>query len=420
MSPSPAMRVSIILSALAVLLTGCDQSPPLSSTPLTQQAYVWQRDWTPLVNTAVNRSAPKLDGLIVLGAQISWKNGKPSLMRPDVDWKALAGTGKPVGIGLRIDPFSSGAFDPETLKRFAEVSQSLIATAKEHGVVCAEFQVDYDCPQKKLANYRVWLRSLRAAVKPTRFVITTLPAWLDEPEFGKLITEVDGYVLQVHSVTTRAEGERVALCDPTRARRWVAKAGALGQPFVVSLPTYSALVGYDPSGKSLGMALDGVQPSWPRGTKVREFFSDVEEMLSLANEWRAQHPAAMTGLIWYRLPVDSDVRNWRWPTFSAVVERHPLKHQLEVLAVGENPADLTVVNRGEVDEPVNRNVVVTWEGAPPVASDALPGWTLDLQENSARFVPSSLPTLRLPPGGRRGIGWLRFDQRSPLHVEITP
>ncbi len=405
--------VRLIGLALSFLLSACDRS----STPLPQQVYVWQRDWTSAVSASVSRPSPKLEGLVVLGAQVSWKQSKAIVMRPDVDWKALSETHKAIGIGLRIDPFN-GRPDEATTKLFADASRALIATAKEHGVECAEFQVDFDSPQKKLADYRDWLRSLRSAIKPTRCVITALPAWLDEPEFPKLLAEVDGYVLQVHSVTTRDE-ERVALCDPSRARRWVTKAGQLGFPFVVSLPTYSALVGYDESGKSLGMALDGVQPAWPHGTKVREFFSDPEELLALANGWKTQHPAAMKGLIWYRLPVDSDVRNWRWPTFAAVVEGRELKHQLEAVSTGENPVDFSLVNRGEVDEALTQSVIVSWEGAAPITSDALPGWTLMLEEHRAQFMPSSSPSLRLPPGGRRGIGWLRFDQRASLHVEIS-
>ena len=409
------MKNTLASFSLALLLSACDRS----SAPLTQQAYVWQRDWTPAVSAAVNRSAPKLQGFVVLGAQISWKQGKPMVMRPDVDWNALQETHQAIGIGLRIDPFN-GRPDEATTKLFVEVSRSLIEKAKEHQIECAEFQVDFDAPQKRLVDYRSWLPKLHAAIKPTRCVITTLPAWLDEPEFKKLIAEVDGYVLQVHSVTTRDDGERVALCDAKRAKRWVAKAGELDRPFIVSLPTYSALVGYDENGKSLGMALDGVQPAWPRGTKVREFFSEPEELSALANELRTQHPSAMKGLIWYRLPVDSDQRNWRWPTFEAVIEGRALRHQLEAVTKGENPVDLSLVNKGEVDEPLPKSVVVNWDGPSPIASDALPSWTLVLEEQRARFVPSSSLSLRLPPGSGRGIGWLRFDQRASLHVEISP
>jgi Protein of unknown function (DUF3142) len=413
------MRNRYFLLPLVTLLVACHQQPKECTTPLTQQAYVWQRDWTPVVSKSVTRPLAGLDGLVVLGAQIRWRSGKPVVFKPNIDWAGLHAAGKSCGIALRIEPFAE-APTAETRALFADVAQTLIKTAMDHDVLCVEFQVDFDCPQKKLSSYLSWLAPLRQSIQPTRCVITTLPAWLDEPDFPKLLAAVDAFVLQVHSVTTRAEGERVALCDPARARRWVERASLLGRPFIVSLPTYSALVGYDESGRSLGMALDGVQPKWPKGTRVREFWSDPEEMQALVTAWKASHPQTMTGLIWYRLPVDSDQRNWRWPTFEAVIEGRPLRHELAVMTTGENPVDFSVENKGDLDEPLSKSIVISWVGPAPIASDALPGWTSILEQQRARFTPSSSTSLRLPPGGRRGIGWLRFDQRASLHVEISP
>ncbi|MDB6119973.1 MAG: hypothetical protein JWO08_3754 [Verrucomicrobiaceae bacterium] len=48
-----------------------------------------------------------------------------------------------------------------------------------------------DCAQKKLAGYALWLKALREAVKPARFVITGLLAWLDEPALPRLLDQVD-------------------------------------------------------------------------------------------------------------------------------------------------------------------------------------------------------------------------------------
>jgi hypothetical protein len=369
---------------------------------------VWQREWTPAVVAAVRQAAPKLDGFIVLGAEIAWKDGQAQVLRPPVDWAALKAAGKPVGIAMRIAPFTgSPALREERARLFADVAKSLVSAAREQGVECAEFQVDYDSPKKRLAEYRSWLGAVRSAVKPARFVITALPSWLDESEAAKLFAEADAYVLQVHSVPTRSEGERVALCDPARARRWVAQAGKLPRPFTVALPTYSALIGYDAEGHSLGMATDGVQPSWPPGTRVVEFDSDAGEMAGLAKEWRALHPAVMQRIAWYRLPVEGK-RNWRWPTFSAVLEGRAPKRQLDALVSGGNPADISLVNRGEAEERLDGEVVVRWEGAAPVAAEALRGWTLSHSEHSAKFTREPGPMPRLLPGARREIGWMRF------------
>lgn len=260
-----------------------DTSP--RHAPLRQRAYIWQREWTPEVSAAVRQAGPHLDGFIVLAAEVAWKDGAPKVLRPAVDWVALRGTAKPVGMALRIDPFDPAAHE-EKARPLAELAKSLVAEARENGVVCAEFQVDYDCAARKLAAYRSWLPALREAVKPARFVITALPAWMDdEAEMTRLVACADAFVLQVHSVPTRNQGERAALFEPGRARRWVARATKLGRPFSVALPTYSALAGYDSHGKSLGMAFDGVQPSWPARTRVVEFVSDAGELSRLMAEW---------------------------------------------------------------------------------------------------------------------------------------
>jgi hypothetical protein len=389
---------------------------PHDATPLPQRAYVWQREWSPMVTAAVREAGPRLEGLVVLGAEIMWKEGRAHVLRPAVDWATCREAGKPVGVALRIAPsVPSGAVQT---RLFAETAKSLIAEAAQHGVPCAEFQVDFDCPDRKLAEYRRWLPAVREAARPARFVVTALPAWLNEREFVRLIAEVDGYILQVHSVPTRSSGEGAALCDVARAERWVEEAARLGRPFAVSLPTYSALVGYDPAGRLLGMALDGVQPSWPAGTRVTESSSDPAELSQLVGRWRHSHPAVLTGLIWYRLPVSGAARNWRWPTLAAVMEGRPPASRLEVMTAGQNPVDLSVANSGEAEDALDVAVRVRWSGPPPVAAEALRGWEVIMTAEEARFVRTAGAVPRLLPGSARDIGWLRFDQTASLHVEI--
>ena len=412
-----AARIHLTGIALLILLASCGDAGR-SAAPVGQWAYVWQREWTPAVGSAIRQAAPRLDGFVVLGAEIAWKDGHPNVVRPPVDWAVLREIGKPIGIAMRIDPFTeSPAARDERTRLFSESAKSLIEDARRRGVTCAEFQVDYDCPKKRLAEYRAWLAPLRDAVKPVRLVITTLPSWLDESEMAKLVAVADGFVLQVHSVPTRNEGERVALCDPERARRWVAQAAKFGRPFSVALPTYSALVGYDAAGHSLGMAADGVQPAWPPGTRVVEFDSDAEESSRLVAGWRAGHPAAMERIAWYRLPVEGK-RNWSWPTFSAVIEGRAPVHRLEVFTGDENPADVSLTNKGEAEDRLDVTVLIRWDGPAPVAVEALRGWTVSQTEREARFTRSAATMPRLLPGVRREIGWLRFDARPPLRAEI--
>ncbi len=279
-----------------------------------------------------------------------------------------------------------------------------------------EFEVDYDCAASKLKGYEFWLRSLGQVVHPTPLVITTLPAWLDQAEFPALVHQVDSYVLQVHSVPTLAETGHASLCDPVLARDWVGEASRIGAPFTVALPTYWCMAGFDTSGKLVGVAMDSVQPSWPAGTRMLEFGPNADEIADLTNEWRENRPPGMRGIVWYRLPVATDQRNWRWPTLLSVMAgKHP-EHHLQVTQNGQVPVDLSLANTGNAEEDLHCDVVVHWIGSRPVACDALPGWSVTSSEGQAVFSTTNSYRLRLSPGANTSVGWIRLAQ-GPLHFK---
>ena len=90
-------------------------------------------------------------------------------------------------------------------------------------------------------------------------------------------------------------------------------------PFSVALPTYRCTAGYAPNGKLLSVAMDSVQPSWPPGTRILEFGADADKIAALVHEWQESRPLQLRELIWYRVPIATDTRNWRWPTLAAVM-----------------------------------------------------------------------------------------------------
>jgi hypothetical protein len=415
------MLAGIVASVLAGLTPCCRQNGSVEPTTLPQRAYVWQRDWSAPIAESLREGRDRLDGCVVLAAEVEWREGRPRVVKPKVDWSALKTWGKPVGATMRISPYS-GPFrnDDELAGQLCEVAKDLIADAKGHDVALSELQLDFDCAQKKLAGYRLWVQALREAVKPLPLVITTLPSWLGEAEFTKLVQEVPRYVLQVHSVASPLGDARTLICDPVLARKWVARAEAIGHPFEIALPTYRSLVGYGPDGKLLGVASDGVRPNWPTGTSVREYETDASAMAALINGWQGDRPLHCRGILWYRLPVASDTNNWRWPTLRAVMTGRAPKVAWSARVEGANPADLSVRNDGESDEPMRGKVEVRWEGQARPTAEALPGWRVEVRANGVVFSSASEAGVRLPPGGERAIGWLRLDPAVPFHAKTVP
>jgi Protein of unknown function (DUF3142) len=403
------------------MLGGCHHGTPTESDPLIQRGYLWQRAWTPAVVNAMQDADRRLNGVVVLGAEMVWQGKVPRVIEANISWDDLKTASNPCALTLRIAPYPGPFLDDDAAAHaITGEAVSLLGKAKAHGVTLSEFQVDFDCGQQKLAGYRTWLHSLAKIVHPTRLVITTLPVWLNEAEFPALIHETDGYVLQVHSVPTMAESGRAVLCDPVLARKWVAEASRLGKPFWVALPTYWCLAGYDPAGKLIGVAMDGVQPSWPAGTRTLEFASNADKIAELVTGWQAERPAEMRGIIWYRVPVATDLRNWRWPTLLAVMAGRSPAHHLEVIHEGAAPVDFSVVNSGEAEEELNCDMVARWSDSRVVACDALPGWAVSTGPGKAVFTTLDGYRLRLLPGDRMGIGWIRFEKPTALQTEWVP
>ena len=362
---------------------------------------------------AVQEASNHLDGMVVIGAEILWSGSTPETIRANIDWPTLKNAGKPIALALRVAPYP-GPFskDDSTIRYIADVVTSLLTSATAHGLTVSEFQLDFDCAQKKLSGYSLWVEAVRTAVRPTRFVITTLPAWLNEPAFVPLVQLVDSYVLQVHSVPISSGAGQSFLLDTDLARQWTKAAAKLGIPFSVALPTYRCLAGYDRTGKLLGVAMDSVDLAWPPGTRTIEFSTNSDDTATLVKEWLSARPAELKEIIWYRIPVATDQRNWRWPTLMAIMAGRKPVHSLQAVQRGDNPVDLSIKNLGETDRQFGAKLTVTWTGASIVAWDALPGWAVAASTEHAVFTWIEKIPLELPPGSERGIGWLRFDRAA--------
>jgi hypothetical protein len=86
--------------------------------------------------------------------------------------------------------------------------------------------------------------------------------------------------------------------------------------------------------------------------------------------------------------------------------------------VGDNPIDLSISNVGEADNQQNIVVTVIWNGSSLTACDALPGWTVRTEGQTAIFTPITGFRSQLPPGGQRSIGWLRYDQVTTVRSQV--
>jgi hypothetical protein len=409
-----------LLAASRPVLAGVEKPPP--TTPLPQEAYVWQRAWTGSVREAVTERAAAFSNLVALAAEVSWNQGQPRILRVAVDYEALLSVKSHAGVALRIGPYSGpSAAQDKTAEALSAVASSLISEAKSRGLAPGELQIDYDCAESKLDGYRAWVVAIRKAVAPVPVTITALPAWLKQPAFGPLIAATDGYVLQVHSLERPQSFDApFTLCDPAAARAAVEQAAAFGVPFRVALPTYGYVMAFSPEGRFIGLSAEGPAKSWPEGAKLREARSDPLAMAGLVQAWNAQHPAALRGIIWYRLPVNDDILNWRWPTLGAIVAGHSPRESVRVESrrVESGLVEISLVNDGELDISSRLAVEVRWQNDRLLAGDGLRGFELVEVDASTARLQAQSQSYRLPAGARQVIGWLRLNKNAEVQLEF--
>ena len=383
--------------------------------PMTCEFYVWQRTWAAPVSEAVTAVPEWVGGLAPLGAEVAWRsNGPPEVAWPDLDFAAIRRAGRRTGAVLRVGPREPSLPAAITV---CGIARELVARFREGGIEPSELQVDFDCAESQLDGYRSWLEALRLAVAPVPVRPTALPSWLEHRAFATLARESGGYILQVHATERpRADAPETALCEAARARAWVERAGQIGVPFRVALPTYTYLVAFAPDGKVLGIEAEGEARVWPRGTVVRAFRPDAVQFAGLMNGWLKDRPACLTGVLWYRLPVATDTLNWRWPTLAAVTAGRAPRRELRVEKSGASPVDIALVNAGETEEPLPAEVVVTG-GETEADADGVGGYRAETRGREVVFrrMPG-LESARLAPGVRHPLGWLRTASETDIHV----
>lgn len=374
-----------------------------------------------------------LAGLVALAAEVDLGVQPPRVVRTGFDAVSLRAAGRPVGLAIRVGRFSRPGEagrppgdDPAPVRFLAGLAGQIAAEAQARGLTLREIQLDYDCPESRLGEYPALVQAVRAAVAPVPVTITALPAWLGHRrDFAALAAAADGYVLQVHSLAPpRRFDAEVLLCDPAAARRAVEAAARFRRPFRVALPTYGYVMAFDAGGKVLGLSAEGPLRSWPRGAVLRVARSDPEAMAELVREWTADRPAALSGLIWYRLPSAADRLNWPSPAFRAVMTgRAPRRGlRLEPRESAPGLVEVALANAGEDDGAWPTPLALRWEGAPLLAADGLAGYRI--QQTGAREARLERDAAAwdrlLRPGERRLVAWLRFAGPARVRATLPP
>lgn len=375
------------LAMAALVCSGCNED----SSRLTQEAYVWQFNWRPEVLEAVAASSAMLDGWHVLAGIVDRRGS----FRPiEAELDRLGETGRPITLVIRID----AAFDMRN-------SAALVEAIRQSGARWPKLQVgsveiDYDSATSRLRHYQKFLELLKAAV-PSRTIITTmLPTWMDSKDFPSFAATPDGLVLQVHAIQEPKNG----LFDPAAARMWIDRLAArTDTPFRVALPTYGSRVNWGSDGSVVSVESESEVVG---GGEVAEVHASPFTVSQFVRSVRQRHPARMRGIVWFRLPLQSDQRAWKretwWRVMAGDVSAPEFAQAFRAVPGQDGLFDVVLSNHGGNEDATPALVRLD---ASCTQSGGANGYTAQGRPGDLRLVGS--PTRLLSPDVARTIGWAR-------------
>lgn len=401
-SPTVQRGAAAFFAALLLMLSACGKPEPA----LPNDAYVWQRRWTPPVLEALSAGADAVRAWRVLVAEIGadgrWINAAP-------DVAALAAARRPVVMVWRMDGRVDTLDAQATSARIAAASQAW----RNAGITLAGVEIDYDCATSKLPAYRHFLAALKSRLGPDSVLsITALPTWLNSPELDALLKVPDEAVLQVHAVMNPTQG----LFDANRAQTWLdAFADRTQKPWRVALPAYGSRVAWDDAGNVA--AIESERPALQPGGRASELVVAPAAMAAFVDQIHRSRPRGLAGIVWFRLPTARDERAWSLPTWRAVLMRQPLQPALHVTAravADGGTQDLVLSNTGNADGALP--FVIRWNGVCRGA-DGINGYTLE-RDGEGRYLRRAQDGL-LHAGSQRHIGWIRCET-PPTTFHVQP
>jgi hypothetical protein len=417
-------RLDIAVFLLLSFFVGrwCFVSSPAPLPPIAprQAVYVWQRHWQPAVATAVTQASTKTDEFWVLAAEVEESNGVLQTKVAQVEWQHFQSSEAPLWIVFRAHRLP-GLENPSEQRAMLQFLSSEITTVLQSihaaDVSVAGLQIDYDCPTSKLLHYAALLRGLSEQFPELPLSITALPTWCTAPAFAEVIQGLDHFVLQVHCLEAPARLEDPAtLCDTTRIPDWLTKAAAFGVPFYVALPTYGYELLFKQDGEFYGVRAEEPQERY-ENLRSRNLYSDPVEIAGVVRDLQNAPPPHWIGFAWFRLPVEGDRLNWRWPVLQSVMNGDAPPREIHGEIRNPQPGlwEVWIKNKSgyHAKEPIS--VPVYWTQGALVVSDVVGGfqWASTPQEDGGRLTGSA-PA----PGEERMAAWIRLVEDEGMKISL--
>ncbi len=232
-----------------LLIMGCGrQEAPESGSPGEVSFWVWHRT-RPLPDAELQR-------LEELGVSSVFQH-VANFTKQDTSWtweSVCPVSNKRIVPVIRIEAGENFASDPQGVSRLADA-------IRHHFDGVHEIQLDYDCPDRLLAEYAKALAVLRNEFPEIRLSVTALAGWIGQPGFDHLAANVHAifpmfYDLEPDSADAVKEGEFHPIAGSAMQVELIQAWADCEVPWHAGLPNFSRLSVFDSDGNLKGHLRD--------------------------------------------------------------------------------------------------------------------------------------------------------------------
>ncbi|MFA6715276.1 MAG: DUF3142 domain-containing protein [Victivallales bacterium] len=164
-----------------------------------------------------------------------------------------------------------------------------------------ELQLDLDCPESKMLDYARYISKLREKIPDAELSITVLPVHLTHREFGRMVSKLDYYVLQVHGLKIPENiNDDMSIVKRSTAIPAVKHAEKLGFPYLIALPAYAYQLYFDKRNGNFKLLSAGY---FPRKNKNLISQLTTLDMVLLRDIIKMKRNG---GIVWFHFPAAGD------------------------------------------------------------------------------------------------------------------
>jgi len=316
--------------------------------------YIWQRVWTPELSVSIGNWSKKLSGLKILSGY--FERGKYKSV--DIKWNEIP---KKTNLTLvfRINGVKLPALD-----EISALINKQISKAKQNSHHIDYIEIDFDSPTSKLDVYQKWLSQLKNQLSnKIKISITALPTWQHSEKLNGLLSVVDHYVLQVHSVDSPEQG----LVDFAGAVSSVIYFSEnYNKPFVVSLPNYWYRAALDNNNNIKAILAESQLIDSPG---LRQIFAEPAQLLNLKLDIEKMQLKNLMGWVWFRMPTSNDkqifaevtmnkliVDQMQWSLIPINLQFSPVNPEIET-----SNYDIYIENKSSIEQVISTTLEIPKE-----------------------------------------------------------